>query len=193
MRRVLTRSVCAVRVFPAVYVEEMAWGYPLADFPRVFAPREEPASDGTTLRLAAGAPYDLVLGADLLYNPSLYPLLLPTVLQLLAIGASCPPEQRTASDCSLVAPSLLRPQESAGQVMKQPQFGSQHTVVYMCYMERGGEDAFFSAAEAQGVLCDQPKLFADLATLSEDLGCVMVRMRNATAVSGSELGANAQT
>ena len=27
--------------------------------------------------------------------------------------------------------------------MKQPQFGSQHTVVYMCYMERGGEDAFF--------------------------------------------------
>ena len=163
----------------------MAWGTPLADFPRVFAPRAEPES--TTGRAApAGAPYDIILGADLLYNPSLYPLLLPTVLQLLAINISAAPEHRPDSDCEF-SPSRTQPlrqwQSPQGQLHEQIQFGVQSAVVFMCYMERGGENAFFAAAEEQGVLCDHPTLLAPLAALGEELGCVMVRMRNAKAVA----------
>ena len=110
------------------------WGAPLSDFPSVFP--------------ADAKPYDTVIGADLLYNPSLYPFLLPTVLRLLG----------------------LIPEETGVEL------GSQKTVVYMCYMERGGEEAFFDGAREKGVVCDRPVLSADLAALAEELGCVLVRM-----------------
>jgi hypothetical protein len=161
----------------------MAWGTPLTDFPRVFAPRAEPES-ATDRATPAGAPYDIILGADLLYNPTLYPLLLPTVLQLLAINVSVAPEHRPDSECEF---SPSRKQAPDGQLHEQPQFGVQSAVVFMCYMERGGEDAFFAAAEDQGVLCDHPTLLAPLAALGEELGCVMVRMRNAKAVANPEV------
>lgn len=111
------------------------WGGPLSDFPSVFP--------------ADAKPYEMVIGADLLYNPSLYPFLLPTVLRLLGII----------------------PEESAVEL------GSQKTAIYMCYMERGGEEAFFDGAKERGVVCDRPILSAPMATLAAELGCVLVCMR----------------
>ena len=172
---IMRHAFSAVR---AVTVEEMAWGSPLADYPRVFAScAKSQSNEGVSL--APGAPaYDIILGADLLYNPSLYPLLLPTVLELLALDARDAHEHSEGSDCKL--PSH---QDRQQQQQQQPpgQLGSHSAVVYMCYMERGGEDAFFAAAKARGVVCDQPALLAPLRSLAEDLGCVMVRMRNAKA------------
>ena len=59
-----------------VSVVEMPWGEPLKSAcPELFGARD-------------AEPFDLVVGADLLYNPGLYPLLLPTVLELLEPGGA---------------------------------------------------------------------------------------------------------
>eukprot|EP01046_Picozoa_sp_COSAG06_P053735 COSAG06_NODE_9367_length_1919_cov_74.963736_1_plen_234_part_00 len=219
-------AACALHDYVhAVAVEELMWGLPLGDFPRIFsstssAAAAAPASaargaadsddadadaaDITAVSAASRArPYDTILGADLLYNPALYPFLLPTVLRLLAI---VPTEEEEEGGEEEVA--------AAAAAAEEPQLGSASAVVYMCYMERGGEEAFFAAASAKGVLCDRPKLspqvrkrlsnlyqkrsfyqdrlgtnigktpkkdsgvFLQLAALGEELGCVVVRMRN---------------
>lgn len=146
----------------------------------MFDPKVEPERDETQ-RGAPGAPYDIVLGADLLYNPSLYTLLLPTVLQLLAIDANAGSDRGQGTGES--HHDHHGHQEQEDQILTQNQCGSQSTVVYMCYMERGGEDAFFAEAEARGVVCDRPRLSTSLALLGEELGCVMVRMQNAKAIA----------
>ena len=148
-------------------VEELTWGLPLGNFPRVFPSSAARGQDSDAVAdparstsTAAARPYDIIIGADLLYNPALYRFLLPTVLRLLAIA---PPAEE---------------EEAAKVAEAEPQLGSARAVVYMCYMERGGEEAFFGGAAARGVLCDRPTLLAPLAALGEELGCVVVRMRN---------------
>ena len=131
-----------MRAFVAVTVEELIWGSPLEDFPLVFPTN-------------ATAAYDVIVGADLLYNPSLYPMLLPTVLRLLGVPLSADDaESGTAK-----------------------QLGSDKAVVYMSYMERGGEEAFFASARSHGVICDRVEWLPSLAALGEELGCVVVQMK----------------
>ena len=143
------------------------WGLPLGDFPRIFsstssaaarargaADSDEADADAADITAVSAAsrrarPYDTILGADLLYNPALYPFLLPTVLRLLAI---VPTEEEEGGKEEAAA--------AAVEAVEQPQLGLASAVVYMCYMERGGEEAFFAAASARGVLCDRPKLSA---------------------------------
>ena len=131
------------------------------------------------------------------------------MLRLLAI---VPTEEEEGGEEEAAAAAAAE----AVEAVEQPQLGSASAVVYMCYMERGGEEAFFAAASARGVLCDRPKLsaqvrkraffaplyainnhftktgsgqtqgqlkkesgvFSQLAALGEELGCVVVRMRN---------------
>ena len=76
----------------AVAVEELMWGLPLGDFPRIFsstssaaarargaADSDEADADAADITAVSAAsrrharPYDTILGADLLYNPALYP------------------------------------------------------------------------------------------------------------------------
>ena len=77
------------------------------------------------------------------------------MLRLLAI---VPTEEEEGGEEEAAAAAAAE----AVEAVEQPQLGSASAVVYMCYMERGGEEAFFAAASARGVLCDRPKLSAQV-------------------------------
>jgi hypothetical protein len=105
-----------------------------------------------------GADFDVLLGADLLYNPKLYEVLLETVCDAL-LPPPAPPRGAPAP-----APAL---------------------VMYMCYAERGGEEAFFAAARQAGIVSELLELGDQLGALAADLCCTIVRMRSAAAAAAT--------
>jgi hypothetical protein len=58
-------------------------------------------------------------------------------------------------------------------------------VMYMCYAERGGEEAFFAAARQAGIVSELLELGDQLGALAADLCCTIVRMRSAAAAAAT--------